>query len=141
MILTSKQIKERLFEHWPKLPHVWLLSKQYYVPTSAEIKQIVSESDVRGILYRRGLMECENYAWFLHSDVKRWGVRNNFEAPIAFGFALGTRIESSRDPVHAVNFCVTREGVYLIEPQTYQIISPVKGIRSKDKNFLFKVEM
>ena len=138
--MTPETVKKTLLVHWPKLPHVWLKSKDNHVPELEEIRKIIPLSGVRDIPYQEGKMECENYALFLHAFVKKHYLGLPYKHQVAFGEVLGLRMETvNYDKSHAMNIVITQQGVYLIEPQTYQIVKPAKGIRPKDRNFVYKV--
>ena len=140
--MKSSEIKKQLLRHWPRLKHLWMTAREYHLPELEEIKDIVGRQEVRNIPFRKNVFECEGYARALHSAVEQhWAKNMVWSAPVAFGLCLGPRVETSIDPVHALNITITTEGVYLVEPQTYQVFKPKLNIREKDRNFIFKVDL
>ena len=65
--------------------------------------------------------DCDDYAWVVAGEVKKWFWKSPVKASIAFGMLWGDiRKESDPDKPrgHAVNFLVTRDrNIVLIEPQ------------------------
>jgi hypothetical protein len=141
--MLSKDIKKLLLEHWVKLPHPWLTSQEYHIPDVSEIRSIIPLSGVRDIQFQKDKMECENYALFLHAFVKKYCVeKKDWKHQVAFGDVIGLRMQTvSYNKSHALNIAITKQGIFLIEPQTYQIFQPAKRIRARDRNYIYKVDM
>jgi hypothetical protein len=142
METSSTEIRNSLKEVWPDLKHIWLTDHVYYVPTFEELREEILKHDVRDLPYIENLNECEEYSLFLHAAVKKELVHTRkFNYTISFGEAIGQNIETAFSKVHKLNIAITEQGVFLVEPQSYQIVSVKGRIQKNDRNYIFYVTM
>ena len=122
---TSNEIRTTLRGIWPNLQFIWMPDGSYMIPKIEELMQIVYVSQISKLRFNGELMDCDEYALLLNASVKRQRIdtsanilaEENFHW--SFGEAFGDKFNRLEEP-HTLCVCVAQEGIYLIEPQTYE---------------------
>jgi len=115
-MITSKKLRSAFKSEWPELTQVWLRNKKYIKPGLEDLKAVVSlyVSDLPVIT---GVNECENFALYLHSAVKKHCVENETEFNWAFGDFICKKEDLFFGTVtHTACICLCEDGFYIIEP-------------------------
>jgi hypothetical protein len=115
----SRRIRQSLKDVWPELQFIWLFDRRYICPTHDELIKVIDKVWTRQ-KSRGELVDCDEQALFLHSDVKKHLAKTDTDYTWAFGEVALTMSNGWPGP-HSQNICVTKEGIYLIEPQTKEI--------------------
>ena len=120
MLITSKQIKKRLFRLFPELTVPWLRDEAYELPSLEQVKEFLKRSKVNEYHFVDEVFDCDDFALQLHAEVKR-------EFHWAFGEAFGDRF-NGEEKLHNSNiFMADNYEIYLVEPQTDKIWLAVRG--------------
>ena len=134
MIVKSADVRKAIKAAWPKLKFMVLSDREWWLPEVENVEAMVHEVAVDRMSFIPPLFECEEFSLALvaairgrRADLYRAGklqperVRN-----WPLGVVCGTRFQGE-DVDHWINVCVTRQGVWLIEPQTGLMWQPEKG--------------
>ena len=137
MIKTSTELIAQLRDLWPDIQFNWLADRGYEIPLIAEIESLLPDSGISSIRFNGELMDCDDYALLLNAWIKRYRIENfsNENHHWAFGEVFCSRVNRV-DYLHSLNICVAQEGVFLIEPQTYEVRL---GHPIKDQVLLVKI--
>jgi hypothetical protein len=125
MLKTSAEVIGVIRGVWPGIQFNWLPDGTYLLPKLAEVEALVVQSRVAAIQFNGELMDCDDYALLLHSFVKRHRISLSESLSAAesyhwaFGEAFGRKLNRIETP-HSVNIFLAEEGLYLLEPQTYE---------------------
>ena len=155
MIKPFSDIWQDLLSTWPNLKHVWFSDRTYWTPSMEEFRTAVLEQNVRDIKLRPRVMECEEFALLLRADLVRWALKQieEIEAtgePIpdslnhswAVGRARGMNMQSAPTAKsHDLLVAVLQEGIYLLEPQTYQIWKATESAKRTQPGYVYFVDM
>lgn len=142
MILSGNKIKDRITLIWPDIENIWLTSEKYYIPAIDEIKKVVKQNEVIHNPFVEGKGQCGMYALSLHYRVKNFHLHSQTSnETISFGEAIGLDVETTRDKVHNCNIAVTRENIFLVEPQSNQFVRMVRSTYENEPNFIFFIRM
>ena len=120
MNLTSKQLRKRLADVWPKLSNVWLTDSVYLAVKQREIQLVLSdwEKELDNYDYLPTVSECEEFALFCHAFVKmRQLTDRNDNFNWAYGECICKKVRGIKQ-VHSANIYLTHDKVYIVEPQT-----------------------
>ena len=82
------------------------------------LAQLLNETQADRLPYIKKKGECEEFSLILHSAIKQKNIFDDkSKLTWAFGECIGRKFVGFKG-VHSANVCLTKEGVYLIEPQT-----------------------
>ena len=109
--MTSRELRKRLYKKWPSL-RPWIFDRKYETISRLKLKQLLYENRIDKKKYVKDSFDCDDFALQLHAAIKRKG---NY----AFGEVHGTFRGNST--YHAVNICICKHCIVLIEPQTDKI--------------------
>lgn len=130
--MNSDELKRNIHKIFPKLKDIWIFDRDFIVPTLIDLDKYLQITRTEQEDFIDGKQECDDFALFLHADMKRALRKDNiFNWP--FGQVFGTRFNGV-DRKHNANICYTQSGLYLIEPQTDE-----RWLASKNDNILFMV--
>jgi hypothetical protein len=141
MMTTSKEIIAMLREDWPEIQINWLADARFVLPSIEEVEKLLPLSKVRNLRFDGELADCDDYALELHAWVKRYRRGLSDSLPPgeryhwAFGEVLGTCFRGV-EQIHSINICVAEEGIFFIEPQTYEVW---KGSPQRDNPLMIKM--
>jgi len=116
MKINAKDLRKEFKAVWPDLRQIWLRNKEYIIPAVKDLKSVIKlyKCDLPVIA---GFNECENYALYLHSDVKKHIVKEDkLKLNWAFGDFICQKESLFGTGVHTANICLCEEGFYIIEP-------------------------
>ncbi len=106
---------------WPRLRYIWILDRKFWVPSKAQLKNLLKISKVDKEKYIPLARDCEDFSLQLNADIKSRALDiYRDDLAIAFGEVAGSEFRG-RLYMHAVNICFCEEGVYLVEPQDDRI--------------------
>lgn len=131
MQITSSEIRTILRETWPGIQFIWLQDRTYIKPSIKEIESLLIASGVSKLRFNGELMDCDDYALLANAHVKRsridMGDSLSAEESFhySFGEAFGDHIRGME--THTANICLAQEGLFLIEPQTYEYWHPTRN--------------
>lgn len=131
--ITSEQIRKVVRAVWPNIGFIWLADTIYLRPPIATIEGLLVASKVHDLKFNGELMDCDDYALQANAFVKRNRIELSDTLPmdenyhLAFGEAFGPMVRGLETP-HTLNICVAEEGVFLVEPQTYEYWHPQQGL-------------
>lgn len=133
MQTTSEQIRKALRGVWPNIQFVWLQDRIYIMPSISVIEGILLSSGICALRFNGELMDCDDYALLANAHVKRQRIdvsdsltsEDNFH--FSFGEAFGDLVRGQETP-HTCNVVLAQEGLFLIEPQTYEYWEPKVGL-------------
>ena len=119
---TSKNVIKLIRTLWPGLQLAWVPDTEYVIPSIADVQASIESSGINKLRFNGELMDCDDYALQLHAWIKMDRILHapQEEFHWAFGEAFGNMFRRVEE-IHTLNICVAIEGVYLIEPQTYDI--------------------
>lgn len=119
--ISSEKLHRLLKRKLPKAM-IYLVDREYQLTTKAEMERFLKEDKTDLIKYIDEYCDCDDRAWTLLGNIN-----SGAWAGIAFGFAFSQ--------VHAFNIFCTSKDIYLIEPQTDEILSirQAKKIKSGPK--------
>jgi hypothetical protein len=131
LVLVIKTLWPELNDALPGSTNIAIPYGKYYLPTLTEVRTIIYEAKVSGIVPEQDLFMCADFALQLHANVKMLWKEKGGVVTIAFGEAWGTRFNLYKKGIlvlrgveasHAVCFAVTRDyGIVLIEPTNGKI--------------------
>jgi hypothetical protein len=116
--MQTAKIKEILRGHFPRLiqgERVWILDRFKEVPSRQALEDVLKQTKVE--MMNRG--DCDNKSLQLHAAVE-W-----LYPDWSFGEIVGL-IDVLASGVHGINYCLTEEGLYLVEPSTDEILEPTR---------------
>jgi len=129
MILTSKQIKNRLRDKWPDLQFIWPTNPFWTPVTDEWLEKIIINCNARGFNFIAGIWECENFTHRWKANVEEYQYKlyvsgeykPRWRWPIAkcIGFqddVFGNRI------THGLNLIIKPDEVVLFEPQENKVL-------------------
>ena len=127
MNLPQPEVVAKLKDGIQELQYVWCWDTDYYIPTLDALKTMVALVSVKEMQFLGQRFNCNDYALTLHANVVKVVAANRPEDVQeegwfgwSFGRAAGWQFKSKKEK-HQINICLTREGIYLIEPQTDEI--------------------
>jgi len=117
---TSDKIRKRLKEKWPELSDIWLTDGKYLLPEVSDLEPVFAlwNLQLHDFKYVQNLFECEEFALFFHAAAKKYQIFNR-EDPL--NWCLGECITKELlgfPMVHSCNLFLTKDKIYMIEPQT-----------------------
>jgi len=116
MQITSKELRKKFKDEFDGLTQIWLRNKEYVTPTIDELKEVVDKY-VCDLPIIQGFNECENFALFLHADVKKYIVKiNKVHYNWAFGDFICKKESIFGTGIHTACICLCEEGFVIIEP-------------------------
>lgn len=117
MVISSTKVRKELNKIWPDLKHIWLRNRYYSLPTKAQLEGVL-RNNIIDLPVIKGFNECENFALFLHAQVKMDIVKSNPDEKYnwAFGDFIADKATLLGQRVHSACLCLTQEGCYIIEP-------------------------
>jgi len=117
MKITANDLRIKFKELNPNLRQIWLRNKEYIIPTLDELKTVVDKY-ICELPVIDGFNECENYALFLHSNVKKHIVEEGkLKLNWAFGdFICQKEILFFGTVIHTANICLCDDEFYIVEP-------------------------
>jgi len=114
MIKASKEIHEILKV---LCPYNFVADKNYYLPTSKELAELLKEGFIDKYKFKNELFDCDDYALILHAWIRQKQYKESWINPWAVGEIWGKFKDN--EGFHAMNFAITSDrGFLLIEPQT-----------------------
>ena len=124
MIVNTDYIRKELTNVWKDLKFIWLVDKQYIIPTLDELNKALKDSKVEQMKFMNSINDCDDFALQLHASVKRMRGKlaedgkldPSEQYPWAFGEVIGMQFRG-RSFLHSQNICICQDGVYLVEPQ------------------------
>ena len=142
MKITSEAVRKDIAAIWPDLQFILLSDPAWWDPDVAEVQEFLQTSGIEKLPYIEGIHECEEFSLQLVAELRRRRAEKAVAGMIPknellnwpFGFVFGTRF-AGRDLDHWMGITHTRQGLWLIEPQTDAIWTP-----SRDRDqvlFLF----
>ena len=128
MVVTSNELRDRFNILWPNLKDIWLRNKQYILPTKKELEDAISLFDYSDMKTIPGFNECENFALFLHSDIKKFRVLQDLPNPQQLNWCFGDFICKKQTTfqgiaIHTANICLCEDDFYIIEPMYDNLIT------------------
>jgi len=130
MILTSEHIRGILKQTWPDLNQIWLMDAQYEVIPMEWLEKAMKDCSISGLVFRKDLWDCDNYALQLHAKVQLYQYEMAIEGKLtsdhswAFGECTGFNRDVFGDGIHGKNLAITDKGIVLVEPQEMTISQP-----------------
>jgi hypothetical protein len=117
MKITSKDLKKEFKSEWKELRQIWLRNKEYVVPKLKDVEDITQQY-ICTLPVIPGFNECENFALYLHANVKKHIVE---EGKLKLNWAFGDFICKKETMffgtvIHTACICFCEEGFYFIEP-------------------------
>ena len=105
--------------------YLMISDEQYYCPTMDEVKEIIKKNTIDRIQYTDEVFDCDDYALALkYHFIKQAYTDKHRKHPYCMGMVMGNILE---DIPHAINFVITNTlELFLIEPQTDEILQPTK---------------
>lgn len=146
MIIKSSEVRKSIRSIWPKLRFMVLSDEEWWLPEIDEVRLAINEVAVDRLTYMVNLFECEEFALSLVVAIRGHradlAVRNDLPAKNQLiqlrnwplGIVVGKRFRGE-DTNHWINFILTKQGQYLIEPQTGEMWQPMPS--NDDIYFLF----
>ena len=114
--MIYKDLKAKFKTQWPDLRQIWLRNDTYIIPSLKEMESVVKQY-VSDLPIIKGFNECENFALFLHAEVKKHGVKSGLKHNWAFGdFICKKQSMFQGVVIHSACICLCEEGFYIIEP-------------------------
>jgi hypothetical protein len=122
MIVTYKEIKQRIQDKWPNCRNVWLSDPEYEYPVDKQsVYDLVLKSGVKEFPFENYTFDCDDFALQLSAYVSRaTGIDSSIKAPHPFGQVKGRKFRGKVE-FHNINICLLENQILLIEPQTYEI--------------------
>lgn len=105
-------------EMWPALSFAWVPDQNFLMPVIEEVIALIQVSGVKDFQRYGESWDCDDFALWLHAWVNQHHPPNEDKFPWAFGEVTGSRFKNIHEQ-HSLNICLSADGVYLIEPQTY----------------------
>ena len=116
--ISSRVVRSRLKAVWPDLEHIWLTDNRFELLTVKKLDALLEKDKTDSLQYKKKKGECEEFSLFLHAKVKMANMfDDNSKYSWAFGEVIGRKFLGF-EQVHSANICLTKSGIYLIEPQT-----------------------
>jgi len=120
--VSSEKLRMILQNFWPDLTMIWPTDPIYELIPVQKLKWIVEACSVSDFNHTGYAWDCDNFALQFHAKVQRYqydeiNAYRAGETPWAIGECLGIKFGGVKED-HALNICVTPEGIYLIEPQS-----------------------
>jgi hypothetical protein len=135
MLIPSATVRRAITDIWRNRRVVKVLSDpEWWLPAVETIKEEIKQVAVDRLTYVQHIFECEEFALALMYEIRRrradlalggklpreqW---RNFP----LGRVVGKRFRGEKVD-HWINICLTKEGLYLIEPQTREMWRPVES--------------
>lgn len=112
--------------------YLQVADEEYYCPSMDEVKEIIKKNTIDRMQYTDDVFDCDDYALGLKYHFIKQAYKNKHrEHPYCMGIIMGNILE---DIPHAINFVITNTlELYLIEPQTDEILQPTE----KDREIYF----
>ncbi len=129
MQIAASDIRTLLRTIWPDIQFIWMQDRIYVKPSINQVEGFLVDSGVNKLRSNGELMDCDDYALLLNAYIKRTRIDEADDLPpednfhFSFGEAFGPIVRGVETP-HTLNICVAQEGVFLIEPQTYDYWQP-----------------
>lgn len=120
-------IRTEISNLWPR-SDLFMADAYYWKPRLSHLHQAMADDLTDREKYREQSNDCDDFALHTHSRIKarvknlifKRGDGSYYGCTIPFGEVWGMKFRG-REMHHAINICVCREGVMLIEPQTDEI--------------------
>ena len=126
MQIKASEIREIIKAQWPDIQFVWMQDRFYDKPSIKGIEGLLISSGVAKLRPDGELMDCDDYALLANAYIKKFCIDTpTAKFQVSFGEAFGTRFRGV-DNIHTLNICLAQEGLFLIEPQTYEYWQPSK---------------
>ena len=129
--VTATEIKTNLKEVFPNLYDIWITDQEYSVLNLEVLKAVLKDVSIKDMRYKNNIWDCDNFALLLHAMVQKYQY-DLLELCLpkkhlswAFGEAMGLKYQGVSKN-HAVNICMTEQGLVFIEPQNDNIWPAVK---------------
>jgi hypothetical protein len=134
MIIPSSDIRKAVKETWRKRVIMVLSDPEWWLPAVASVKEEMDQVAVDRMVYVPQLFECEEFALALMYGVRRRRADLALTGKLPreewrnfpLGRVVGKRFRGKKVD-HWINICLTKEGLYLIEPQTREMWRPVES--------------
>jgi len=121
---TATEVEKTIKKHFPKLKYIWLLDKEYELPTLAELEEMIEErlnspaaKKLFELMASSDDYDCDDRTLQLRAMIK--ARRPRWPMPECIGF-LKELIET----VHSRFLCDTEEGLKVIEGEGGSIFDP-----------------
>ena len=126
MKVSASSLRKEIRSIWPGVQFIWMPDKFYIKPKIEEIKELLSLSEVAKMRFDGELVDCDDYSLLLNAFMKKYRIDhsekltgfNSFHW--SFGEAFGTKVNRV-ETHHTLNLCIAVEGMFLVEPQTYEV--------------------
>jgi agglutinin domain-containing protein len=126
---TGKQIERLVKKHFARR---WVVERgyhrgpilgdaEYYLPSLAEAQTIITRSRIARDQYAPSRFDCDDFAYMLKAAFCEAAYeRQRRKFGYCFGIIWGEKLWTGKqDESHAMNWMITRDGVFrLVEPQT-----------------------
>lgn len=137
--ISTERLRMKLQKLWSDLTMIWPTDPIYEPMTLILLREVVQACSIAHMEFAGTVWDCDNFALQLHATVQKYQYNQMKKGaaskiPWAFGECLGTMFRG-REEDHAINICITDEGIYLIEPQTNEIW---KANKREDNPFFVK---
>jgi hypothetical protein len=131
VIIKSAEVRKAVKTYDPKFKFMVLSDPEWCRPDAEEMQAMVREVAVDRMGFVHHLFECEEFALALVTAIRgrRADLAESGKLPREqwrnwpLGIVVGTHFRGQRVD-HWINICLTREGLYLIEPQTGETWQP-----------------
>ncbi len=134
--VSANDIRVRLRNLWPAVGFLWLPDEIYTPPAIDEVVSILPFSGVAKKKFDGELFDCDDYSLSMNAFVHEYRrTQQGANYQWSFGEVFGTKFRRVEQP-HTINICVAIEGVFFIEPQTYEIWP---GSRENDQPLIIKI--
>ena len=141
MITSAETIRSIIRGELPDVQFIWMQDGNYIRPKMEEVVAAAIKSGVNHLRFNGELMDCDDYALLLNASIKRTRIDLGDSLSAdgsyhwSFGEAFGIKFNGLEED-HTLCVCVAEEGVFLLEPQTYDYWSPRPG---KDSVLIIKM--
>ena len=105
IILTGIELRTILIKHYPGA-YIVPIDRRYFLPSDDFARKQVVGSTIKDYNYRPEIFDCDDFAIMLAGKVKERQYKENWQHPMAFGFAVGAL---STGQAHASNLAVTSD--------------------------------
>jgi hypothetical protein len=124
MKLDTKTIREKFHQVFPNLQFVWAPDLFYMIPGIEELMQLVIATKVAAMRSDGELIDCDDYALQANAKIKeqRIGMANSLSPDESYHWAFGEAFGDKFNRLeleHTLCICCAQQGVFIIEPQTY----------------------
>lgn len=99
---------------------------EYYNPTMDEVKQILEETKIERLTYKKNKFDCDNFALGLKWKVGKTALKEDHrEVEYCIGIVWGKIKMNDQWVNHAINWFIDDQGkIWLIEPQNDEVFDP-----------------